>query len=257
MIYWKGCHRNGLDFIVINGLKKYNLLNIKDDYYLYIYDYCCPKGSETIDSNFYNNKNNASNTWNYDLKYESTKKNTIVLESAKYGFGNQNYDEKDEYIVAKGIGHHKSFLKNYQAHLVKRVDYEKNYDKDEHIGLKILKTDESNITEELNIYVLKNLKTGEYNFKCILIKNNTSSNINRKYSKQTEILDVDISILGEKINNFKEYIKSIRLDYGRLELINDINEGWCILDINNSPGGGSLSHRDASSVLELFVKSLV
>jgi len=257
MIYWKGCHHSGLDFLIMNELKTLNIPNVKDNYYFYIYDYCYPKCSETIDSNFYNNNNNASNTWNYDLKYESTRKNIIVLESAKYGFGNQNYDEKDEFILAKGIGHHKAFLKNYQAHLVKRVDYEKNYDKDEHIGLKILKTNESNITEELNIYVLKNLKTDEYNFKCILIKNNTSSNINRKFSKQTEILDVDISILGEKINNFKEYIKSIKLDYGRLELINDISEGWCILDINNSPGGGPLTNRVASSMAGLFVKSLV
>ena len=76
-------------------------------------------------------------------------------------------------------------VKNYQAYLVKRVDYEKNYDKDEHIGLKILKTDESNITEELNIYLLKNLKTGEYNFKCIVVENT-----NDKYTKQVKSRDV-------------------------------------------------------------------
>jgi hypothetical protein len=42
----------------------------------------------------------------------------------------------------------------------------------------------------------------------------------------------------ENINNLKMYCKSINLDYGRIELINDITRGWCVIDINNSPGLG-------------------
>ena len=42
----------------------------------------------------------------------------------------------------------------------------------------------------------------------------------------------------ENINNLKMYCKSINLDYGRIELINDITRGWCVIDINNSPGPG-------------------
>jgi hypothetical protein len=50
----------------------------------------------------------------------------------------------------------------------------------------------------------------------------------------------------------KQYCKEINLDYGRVELINDVKRGWCVLDINNSPCGGPLTNMIKNKFVNLF-----
>lgn len=58
--------------------------------------------------------------------------------------------------------------------------------------------------------------------------------------------------LEKNIKNFKQYCKAINLDYGRVELINDVNRGWCVIDINNSPGCGTMPNMIQNKYVNLF-----
>lgn len=72
MLKYKSLHKSGLDFKIYNLLKNEKC---NKNYYLYIYDYAVSK-CEIY--NFYNEDNNNNNTWNYSLKYNSTKKDNIM-----------------------------------------------------------------------------------------------------------------------------------------------------------------------------------
>ena len=75
-----------------------------------------------------------------------------------------------------------------------------------------------------------------------MVSHDVNKNINRKYNKCNYKFCDLLAVFGiENINNFKKYCKNINFDYGRIELINDITRGWCVIDINNSPGGGPLT----------------
>lgn len=205
-----------------------------------------------INDNFYDNNNNRKNTWNFLLKYENTRKDSILENSIKFGFGDYHYGDKDEYIIVKGIGHFESNDKKYgQAQKIKRNIYEKEIDKSKFIGQKILRSSKSNLNNELNIVVIKDITKDKYHFIYINVENNTSSNINRKLSSHNKI-NILNNYKFEKEKDLINYLDHINFDYGRIELIKDINLGWCILDINNSPGFGPVSKIALKNILKCF-----
>ena len=67
---------------------------------------------------------------------------------------------------------------------------------------------------------------------------------------------VDIDILGDTKKKFINFMNHINFDYGRIELIKDRDVGWCVIDINNSPGGGSTTHTYHRQVSNLFVECM-
>ncbi len=83
--------------------------------------------------------------------------------------------------------------------------------------------------------------------------NDTKININRKKS-ECKFIEVDISVLGDKIQNFIDYVNYINFDYGRIELLRDKHLGWCIIDVNNSPGKGPVTNMAVDKVVDIFRK---
>ena len=235
MLFHKACHPNGLD------TKIYRHCNNKfeNDYYLYIWDYC--DKSKVITPDFFHVKCNIDNTWNYGLKHEDTTKENIVKDSPNYGFGNYNITEyTNESYIVKAISHiyAKETKKAGECHLINKTDIGK-IDTTKFIIQPILT---NNKGEELNIFVFKNLNTKEILLSSIMVSHDINKNINRKYNKCNYKFCDLLTVFGiENINNFKKYCKNINFDYGRIELINDITRGWCVIDINNSPGGGPLT----------------
>ena len=68
---------------------------------------------------------------------------------------------------------------------------------------------------------------------------NCNTSVNRKNNKCTfKRLDNYHFPMEDKLI---QYLESIHFDYGRIELINDTKLGWCIIDVNNSPGDGPLT----------------
>lgn len=250
MIIHKSCHKYGLDSLIFNLIKD---IKCSNDYYLFIYDYCATKNNNL--DNFYTYKNNETNTWNYSLTYENTTKDSIMRISKKFNFGDYSYNKEDSKILVKAKGHIYSSDIYGQSHIVEKDKYENVYDKKKYIGQKILYTN-NKYNEELNVFVIRNLNTRELYFYCILCENDTSININRKKSK-CKFNKVDINILGDKVKNFIEYINFIKLDYGRVELLLDRNLGWCIIDINNSPGGGPLTNMVYINIGNIFKNIII
>lgn len=246
MIIHKSCHKSGLDMLVYNIIRN---TKCQKDYYLYIYDYCSTKTNDL--SNFYTDKNNETNTWNYNLQYENTTKSSIMNTSKLFNFGDYSYNEQDTKILVKANGHIYSSDTYGQSHIVEKDKYENTYNKQKYIGQKILRTSE-NKNEELNIYIVRDLNSKQLHFFCVLCINNTNININRKKSK-VEFKNVDISILGDRLKDFIEYMNYIKMDYGRVELLLDKNIGWCVIDINNSPGGGSLTNSVYKKISDIFM----
>lgn len=217
-------------------------------FYLYIYDYCSHK---MPGPDFYTDGCNKDNTWNYELNFESTKKNIIMRDSVRFGFGDYSVDHNDTHVLAKGISHLVNDEK-YAAHIVSKEEYENNYNHDNIISQKILKTsDEYN--EELNIFVSRDFDNRGIHFIFVLCINDTSININRKCSR-VNIGFADKNVLGDKLRNFIEYMNYIKLDYGRVELIKDRHLGWCVIDINNSPGSGPISEMVKPFIINQFKK---
>jgi hypothetical protein len=58
---------------------------------------------------------------------------------------------------------------------------------------------------------------------------------------------------SEEIGNLRIYCRDIHFDYGRIELIKDEQRGWCVLDMNDSPGNGELT-RMAAPLLANIMK---
>jgi hypothetical protein len=250
-LHLKNSHRCGLDTSIYNKIPKQ--IKLVKDFYLYIFDYAIEQ--KHYNDDFYSEKNTSSNTWNYNLQFISTDKHQIECDSTKFGFGSCKYTEYDTNIIVKGKNHMCSNEKLYQAHIVKKEIYHKNYDKTKFIGQKILKTDNSNYNTELNIFVMKNLITKQFNFVCFLLINNTNKDINRKLSKDNTIYKADISIIDSFKDNLIQYLSFIHFDYGRIELIKDIERGWCIIDINNSPSAGELGNMACNDLVSILINS--
>ena len=259
MLYFKSRHDGGLDYFIFSTIQN-KTITLKKNYYLYTFDYCYPNCAFMPDA-FYDNNINKSNCWNYDLDYNSTRKDNIMINSYSFGFGNINYTVDDTNILVKGIGHHiiDTVKDTYEAHIQNKIVFQNDYNKKYFIGQKILYTN-SNINEELNIFVIRNLNTRKLNFYCVMNYNNYNININRKFNKtNNKPQKVDISILEDKQQNFIDYLNYINFDFGRIELIKDYKLGWCILDINNSSGGGYRKDYNESfkeDICKLFLEQL-
>lgn len=258
MLFFKSRHAGGLDYFIFSTIK-HKTNTLKKNYYLYTFDYCYPNCALMHDD-FYDNDTNKSNCWNYDLDYDSTRKDNIMINSYSFGFGNINYTTDDTNILVKGVGHHiiDTVKDTYQAHIQNKIVFQNDYNKKYFVGQKILYTDPlNNLNEELNIFVIRNLDTRKLNFYCVMIYNNYNVNINRKFNKtNNKPKKVDISILEDKQQNFIDYLNYINFDFGRIELIKDHKLGWCILDINNSPGGGILTETYGEALSILFLEQL-
>lgn len=245
MIRYKSIHSHGLDKLIFDKIK-----NIKTDknYYLYIYDnvssmsYLPPK-------NFYERECSNLNTWNYDLCYESFLNKPMVLsESVKFGFGDYSDDGNSDFVVVKPTNityNYKSCPHNSQTHKISRKDYERNYDKKRWFPQKILSSNSSK-SEELNIFVIRNLETRKLYTLCYMCTYDKNV-INRK-TTNCNFTEVDYP-LDEK---FIDYCNHIKIDYGRIELIKDVNIGWCIIDVNNSPGSGPSSVYAQKKITNIF-----
>ena len=251
MLYHKTIYNKSLNVLIYEQLKDIKTNN--KDYYLYVYDYCCANKIKPND--FYIENNNSTNTWNYDLKFESLQKSTIMKESPLFGFGNYKCTHNDKFVLAKGKDHTMIKDKLYNPKIVNIVTYNKKYCPDKHVRQKVLRTSK-NITEELNIFVVRNLNTNELYLNGVMCINNTKHHINRKKSK-CSYNKIDVSILKDKLQNFIEYMNYIKFDYGRVELIKDKTLGWCIIDINNSPGCGVITDMMYLIISEQFKKVIM
>lgn len=249
-LFLKNLHTSGIDHLIYHKFPKN--IKLKCDFYLYIHDYANVR--KDIASNFYSAINTELNTWNYNLKFQSTDKYQIEIDSVKYGFGSSIYDKYDDKIIAKGINHMCSNEPLYEAHIVDKNLFEMNYDKTKYIGQKLLKSNNSNINEELNIFVLRDLITKDLHFVCYMLQNNTDKHVNRKLSRDNKIYKTDINILGTFKDNLIQYLNQIQFDYGRIELIKDIEKGWCIIDINNSPSAGFIGIMACNELVNIMIK---
>jgi len=227
MIKYKNSHDWGLDFILYNAVKK---LDLRKNVFLYIWDYAhCLKDPPI---NYYNDENNANNTYNFDFNCENCNKIYATIHSVKFGFGDSSKFNKNNRIVIKTIDH--KFVKHndlkYQTHEIQHKDIDK-YDKNIFKPFKLLKNNQG---EELNIYVFRNLETKEVHLFSLMRVIYLKNGINMKYNKDGSWSY--IYVLSEEFKNkFIEFVNEINFDYGRIELIDDIELGWCIIDVNNSP----------------------
>ena len=245
MLFYKSSHCYGLDYLIYQKTKNNTYLK---NYYLYIWDYACTETKTPL--NFYHKECNKDNTWNYNLKFENTSKESIVKDSIIYGFGDYSIkDYNEEQYIVKAISHLYTKEKYGQCQLIDKNDISK-IDKTKFIIQPLLK---NNKGEELNIFIFKHMNTNEIELIPVMITHDANKNVNRKYN-QVSIKFCDlINVFNEtNINNFKQYCRAINLDYGRVELINDVNRGWCVIDINNSPGGGPLTNMIQNKYIDLF-----
>jgi hypothetical protein len=246
MLHHKALHRSGLDTLIYRTLKD---TSFKNNYYLFIYDYCFARNTDT--TTFYNDVNNTSNTWNFELDFSSTLKTSIMNDSVLFNFADYSANPDRDNVVVKAISHCDVDTKYGQSHIVDNSLYYTKYDTSKYINQRILRTD-SKYNVELNVFVIRDLNTRELHLPSVLLTNDTTIHINRKQSKITaEKCDI-YNILGDKVKDLIDYINYIKLDYGRIELLKDEHIGWCIIDVNNSPGGGPLSnlmYKDLSMIL--------
>lgn len=246
MLHHKANNRYGLDSIIYRTLRE---KAFERDYYLYIYDYCIARNTNT--EGFYDISNNINNTWNYNLNFSSTLKTSIMNDSVLFNFADYSANPDMDNVVVKAISHCDTLTKYGQSHIVNNSLYYTKYDTSKYINQRILRTD-SKYNVELNVFVIRDLNTRELHLPSVLLTNDTTIHINRKQSKiTTEKCDI-YNILGEKVKDLIDYINYIKLDYGRIELLKDEHIGWCIIDVNNSPGGGPLSnlmYKDLSMIL--------
>lgn len=247
MFNYKACHNYGLDLLIFEYLIPF-LSDIEKTFNFFIFDYVFYTEKP---SDFYIEGCDSSNTWNYDLKYESTSKDVIMRESQLFNFGNYDYSQDDDTIIVKARGHIYTRTTYGQAHSVTRKEYESKYDKSMYIGQRILSNKDHT---ELNIFVVRNLTTRELNLLSVMCYNDVTININRKYSDcRYEIVDNNV-LTQEEMKNFIDYVNYIHLDYGRIELIKDDKSGWCIIDVNNSPGKGPISDMVYKHIGDIFLK---
>lgn len=224
------------------------------DYFMYIYDVCCYPGSQ---EEFYDERCNHTNTWNFSLRDESLQKATIMRDSPGFGFGEQSARPEDTHVIVKANDVRYSGKPGGQAH-VAPVSDTGVYDAEPGMYVKqaILRTSpDSPMSAELNVFLLRDLDTRELKTYCVLIQNDTRVNINRKKSN-IAIRPAELSILGELEKPFIEYMDSINIDFGRVELLKDHKRGWCVLDINSTPGAGPLS-RHAYPILGRMLSEMV
>jgi len=247
MIFHKSCHAHGLDSMVMKRLR-----DVKTDknYYFYIYDNVFKMDY----GNFYDEKCSSLNTWNYDLSYElHLNKPRVLLDSVRFGFGDYSDDGLSETVVLKTTNVTWDFTKcphKSQTHKVFRQEYEKSYDKERWFAQRELISD-SEQKEELNVFVIRDLDTRKLYTYCFLVKSDKKA-MNRKQTRCT-FTEIDYP-LDEK---FIEYCDYIKIDYGRIELIKDKNLGWCIIDVNNSPGGGPSSVQACDKIASMLLKTIV
>lgn len=254
MIHHKSfTHEGTLDGRVYKMLKD---VKTKKDYYLIVIDLLgdfCHLHKNSFDKSLFPKACNNSNTWNYDLTVESLSKNIIMEQSVKFGFGDYHLTDDDKQMVVKGQNHYNTKDDYYIAHTANVKDMGK-YNPKIHSFQKVLKKKDG---EELNIYIVRNLETRELHMLGVVIKSKME-NINRKLDKTLYTKKVDIpSLLGKQFRDFIRYMNKIHIDYGRIELIYDEKLGWCIIDINNSPGGGILSEKYAKDVSDILKRIIL
>lgn len=245
MFHYKSYNRSSLDHLINQHFKGKTL---KEDRFLYVWDSCTGRKHKPTD--FYDPKCNSTNTWNYDLKFEDTEKRTIMKKSLNYGFNDYStIPEGDTHCVVKGSSHIYTLTMKYgQAKLIDIVtknELEKSEENRKgYVFQPVLKNNEG---EELNVFVLRDLKTREINFTGIVVKHDPSKQMNRKFNKcdYTHLTDTSkvVEYFGkDNLVNFKRYCEDIKIDYGRAEFINDKDRGWCMIDLNDSPGSGEITN---------------
>jgi len=256
MLKYKACHTVGLDYSFYKKLERENKLKtLKKNYYLYIHDYVLQR---ELKDKFFDKDCDENNTWNYNLDYKSTEKDSIIIDSIKFNFGNYQIDKNisnNEKVIVKAKGHKQTHLNKGQAHLVDYYEYKNYYNKNNFVAQRILKSNpQININEEINVFVVRDLNSRELYQKFILCSNDLTVNINRKFSNcNYKIIDENI-LNKEEIENLIQYINFIKFDYGRIEMIKDHSLGWCIIDVNNSPGNGPISDLVIDYMKDLFYK---
>ena len=235
MIKYINSHNWGLDYVLYNIVKN---IKLKKNIFFYIWDYAHSLKDYPI--NFYNNENNENNTFNYNLKCENYNKIGATINSVKFGFGDSSKFNENDRIVIKTIDH--KFVKHndlrYQTHEIQHKDIDK-YDKNIFKPFKLLQNREG---EELNIFVFKNLETKEFYLLSLMRITYFKKGCNMKYNTEGSWLYL-YELSSELKSKFIKFLNEIHFDYGRIELINDIELGWCIIDVNNSPGQNTIKSK--------------
>ena len=247
VFYHKSCHPYGLDTLLYRHSRDCCPSNV---HYLYVFDNVYME-QDITPPEFYDYYNSNVNTWNYDLEFKNLNKDQVLINSIAFGFGDYSDDGTSDHIVVKPI--HSVFPgRKYcphkgEAHLVSRVEYDSNYNKARWMPQKVLSSN-TDPREEMNVFILRDLKTRKLHTLCYNVKFPKTSHVNRKFTTCTfERVD---NPLG---SNFIDYCNHINIDYGRIELINDQTLGWCVIDVNNSPGGGPLTNtcvKEFSNILK-------
>lgn len=247
-IYHKCNVSNNLNCQIYERVKHHTF---KKDYYLYIWD--CITGKCDKNSSIYDKECNGRNTWNYNLSPVSIQKNTIQIESVKYGFGDYRELQEDaNECVVKACSHLYTPLKPYgQAIKINKKELSK-LDRNKFVVQPILRNKHG---EELNVYVWKNLYTGgDIHLIGVIIQHDTTKTINRKFNslKRMEIIKLEDYLTRQQIGNLRLYCRDIHFDFGRIELIKDEIRGWCVIDMNDSPGYGELTNIMAPVLAVMF-----
>ena len=245
MLHYKSYNSSSLDHLINQHFKNKKL---KEDRYLYVWDSCT--GRKNKPDNFYDPKCKTTNTWNYNLKFEDTEKRTIMKKSLNYGFNDYSIiPENETHCMVKGSSHLYTLTMKYgQAKLID-ISTKNELEKIEenrkgYVFQPVLKNKNG---EELNIFVLRDLTSKTLSFTGIIVKHDPSKQMNRKFNKCEYIHLTDtekiIDYFGkDNFDNFKRYCDDIQFDYGRAEFINDQDRGWCMIDLNDSPGSGEITN---------------
>ncbi len=242
----KSIHNYGMEYHIFNRLKSIPLNN---QFYLITYDVCkvvesvsskccdIQKIQDMRDSYYYKECNNK-NTWNFDLKVINITKRNIMQDSLRFGFGDLSYsgDSGDNPIIKGNWSHNWPMCEHYHAKEIS-FDMFKQYQNDKNYVIQHKCQSDGYVNNELNIFFFRNMKSREFSIFALNCEYPINI-VNRKNVKPTwSKCDID-SIDKTVLSNLIDYMNYIDIDFCRVEIINDKSRGWCVLDINETPGGG-------------------
>jgi len=237
----------------LNIFQKLKTVKLKKDYYLYTgYTLC----NEEQKMTFYSKVNNQSNTWNIQLKYDYLNKDKIMEISPKFGFGNYQINSDTSRLVVKDNRNYQK--KGYvNAFLTDINTFNKKFRANVNLVGQSLLINSNR--EELNVFCVRNLETRKFEYLFVnIVNNNINNQFNRKLSKSIKTYKIDnpseqLPSYDKLINNLEDYLNFLNLDFARVEVINDDFRGWCVIDINDSPGQGILTSTYINDIVKLFL----
>jgi len=220
---------------------------LAQDFHLYVIDVAC-RHTLDIPDKFFDSACDVGNTWNRGLDLAAIDKDRIAVDSQRFGFGSVAYAGGGRAVV-KGRSHTCTQLPDYQAHIMSgESEIAKLQRNPSYIVQRVL----NGGGRELNVFLLRDLRTRQLHFLCYYAVFDPTRNVNRKLTACRFEAVPEQQVEGV-LAKLRAYADALALDYARVELIHDTAaQEWFLIDINNSPGGGPLTNIAAPKVAQLL-----